>query len=142
MALPFFSTTKLSSRFLIRASRPLLLHSGRATKKKPVPVTAGIASSMPLACDSYQGTPSKGVPKLSLTEKALAAAMAVPIRNSDPGTFISTGRTFFVTSSIAGKRNLLRSDRSDYLSEHSTNIAHKENSDFMSSLSCPTTFTF
>lgn len=38
--------------------------------------------------------------------------MAIPIRNSDPSHITSAARTFFVTSSIAGKRNLLQSDRS------------------------------
>jgi putative transposase len=38
--------------------------------------------------------------------------MAIPIRNADPGRVTAGARTFFVTSSIAGKRNLLQSDRS------------------------------
>jgi putative transposase len=38
--------------------------------------------------------------------------MAIPIRHSDPAHVIAGARTFFVTSSIAGKRNLLQSDRS------------------------------
>ena len=38
--------------------------------------------------------------------------MAIPIRHSDPENVIAGARTFFVTSSIADKRNLLQSDRS------------------------------
>jgi putative transposase len=38
--------------------------------------------------------------------------MAIPIRHSDPSRTTAGARTFFVTSSIAGKRNLLQSDRS------------------------------
>jgi putative transposase len=38
--------------------------------------------------------------------------MAIPIRNSDPSHAVAGVRTFFVTSSIAEKRNLLQSDRS------------------------------
>jgi putative transposase len=38
--------------------------------------------------------------------------MAIPIRHADPTHVIAGARTFFVTSSIAEKRNLLQSDRS------------------------------
>jgi putative transposase len=38
--------------------------------------------------------------------------MAIPIRHSDSSGVIAGARTFFVTSSIAEKRNLLQSDRS------------------------------
>lgn len=38
--------------------------------------------------------------------------MAIPIRHSDPAHVAAGARTFFVTSSIAAKRNLLQSDRS------------------------------
>ena len=38
--------------------------------------------------------------------------MAIPIRHSDPENVTAGARTFFVTSSIADKRNLLQSDRS------------------------------
>jgi len=38
--------------------------------------------------------------------------MAIPIRHSDPTHITANARTFFVTSSIAEKRNLLQSDRS------------------------------
>lgn len=38
--------------------------------------------------------------------------MAIPIRHSAPSRVVAGARTFFVTSSIAGKRNLLQSDRS------------------------------
>src|SRR6185437_1622228 len=38
--------------------------------------------------------------------------MAIPLRHSDPASITAGLRTFFVTSSIAGKRNLLQSDRS------------------------------
>jgi putative transposase len=37
--------------------------------------------------------------------------MAIPIRHSDPARIVASERTFFVTSSIAEKRNLLQSDR-------------------------------
>jgi putative transposase len=37
--------------------------------------------------------------------------MAIPLRHADPVNVIAGLRTFFVTSSIAGKRNLLQSDR-------------------------------
>jgi putative transposase len=38
--------------------------------------------------------------------------MAIPIRHSDASRVVAGARTFFVTSSIAEKRNLLQSDRS------------------------------
>ncbi len=38
--------------------------------------------------------------------------MAIPIRYSHPSNVIAGARTFFVTSSVAEKRNLLQSDRS------------------------------
>jgi putative transposase len=38
--------------------------------------------------------------------------MAIPIRHSGAGRVVAEARTFFVTSSIAEKRNLLQSDRS------------------------------
>ena len=38
--------------------------------------------------------------------------MSIPFRHSDPSRTIAGARSFFVTSSIAGKRNLLQSDRS------------------------------
>jgi putative transposase len=38
--------------------------------------------------------------------------MSIPIRRSDPANISSIPRTFFVTSSISGKRNLLQSDHS------------------------------
>lgn len=38
--------------------------------------------------------------------------MAVPIRHSDASRAVAGARTFFVTSSIADKRNLLQSNRS------------------------------
>lgn len=37
--------------------------------------------------------------------------MAIPSRHADPARIISNSRTFFVTSSIQGKRSLLQSDR-------------------------------
>lgn len=37
--------------------------------------------------------------------------MAIPIRHASPENVVSNNRTFFVTSSIAGKRNLLQSYR-------------------------------
>ena len=41
--------------------------------------------------------------------------MAVLIRHADPKEVTASFRTFFITSSIAGKRNLLQSDRSAQL---------------------------
>jgi len=38
--------------------------------------------------------------------------MAIPLRHADPLQITAGARTFFVTSSICGKRNLLQSDRS------------------------------
>jgi len=38
--------------------------------------------------------------------------MAIPIRRANRGSIAADSRTFFITSSIAGKRNLLQSDRS------------------------------
>jgi putative transposase len=38
--------------------------------------------------------------------------MAIPLRHADPRRVAAGARTFFVTSSICGKRNLLQSDRS------------------------------
>ena len=38
--------------------------------------------------------------------------MAIPIRRADSANIVASSRTFFVTSSIAGKRRLLQSDRS------------------------------
>jgi putative transposase len=53
------------------------------------------------------------VPKLFQRRiAALAAAMAIPIRHSRAANIAASMRTFFVTSSILGKRNLLQSPRS------------------------------
>src|SRR5712692_2806777 len=41
--------------------------------------------------------------------------MAIPIRHASPENVAAGARTFFITSSIAGKRNLLQSDRSAQL---------------------------
>jgi putative transposase len=60
--------------------------------------------------DSYQGTPS-GVPKTAQKEAALAAVVAIPSRHCRPTDVLASERTFFVTSSIFDKRNLLQSDR-------------------------------
>ncbi len=38
--------------------------------------------------------------------------MAIPLRRADPANIIAGDRTFFITSSIAGKRNLLQSRHS------------------------------
>jgi putative transposase len=38
--------------------------------------------------------------------------MAIPIRNADPASATAGARTFFVTSSVDCKRNMLQSDRS------------------------------
>ena len=54
--------------------------------------------------------------EISPTENpALAAAMAIPVRHSSPVNIAAPNRTFFVSSSIAGKRNLLQSRRSAQL---------------------------
>jgi putative transposase len=63
---------------------------------------------------SYQGTPS-GVPHGSIKDRLQPLLMAIPTRHSAPTKIISGARTFFVTSSISGKRNLLQSDRSAQL---------------------------
>jgi REP element-mobilizing transposase RayT len=56
---------------------------------------------------------ASGVPQPSIEkDTALAAEMAIPIRHSDSAHVIAGARTFFVTSSIAGKRHLLQSGRS------------------------------
>jgi putative transposase len=44
-------------------------------------------------------------------DAALAAGMAIPVRHSSAVNIAATARTFFVSSSIAGKRNLLQSNR-------------------------------
>ncbi len=44
--------------------------------------------------------------------------MSIPIRHSDPSHAVAGARTFFVTSSISRKRNLLQSDRSAGLFVH------------------------
>jgi putative transposase len=41
--------------------------------------------------------------------------MAIPLRRADPANVTAGERTFFVTSSIAGKRNLLQSHRASQL---------------------------
>src|SRR5438045_2080004 len=65
-----------------------------------------------MADASYQGT-SSDVPKLLRNRiSALAAAMAIPVRHSQVANIAASLRTFFVSSSIAGKRNLLQSRRS------------------------------
>jgi putative transposase len=38
--------------------------------------------------------------------------MSIPLRHADPLRTTAGARTFFVTSSTSGKRNLLQSDRS------------------------------
>jgi putative transposase len=55
-----------------------------------------------------------GVPNArSKKEPASAAAvMAIPRRHAHPSHVVAHARTFFITSSISGKRNLLQSDRS------------------------------
>jgi putative transposase len=62
--------------------------------------------------DSYQGTPS-GVPQRTHRKKCgfSRRRMAIPSRNAAPAHVVAGSRTFFVTSSIAEKRNLLQSDR-------------------------------
>jgi putative transposase len=41
--------------------------------------------------------------------------MSIPLRHGDPANIVAPQRTFFVTSSVAAKRNLLQSDRSGRL---------------------------
>lgn len=41
--------------------------------------------------------------------------MAIPIRHASTENLVANSRTFFITSSTAGKRNLLQSDRSAQL---------------------------
>jgi len=54
--------------------------------------------------------------------------MAIPLRRADPANITAGLRTFFVTSSIAGKRNLLQSHRSaNCLSTSCTNTEHNAN---------------
>src|SRR5881296_4234487 len=43
--------------------------------------------------------------------------MAIPIRHADPENVAAGARTFFVTSSIAGKRNLLKAEQSGRIVE-------------------------
>jgi REP element-mobilizing transposase RayT len=62
--------------------------------------------------DSYQGTPFRRAEPYEDKNPALAAAMSIPTRHADPARVIAGARTFFVTSSISGKRNLLQSDQS------------------------------
>jgi putative transposase len=38
--------------------------------------------------------------------------MSIPLRHASPGKIVAEHRTFFISSSIADKRNLLQSDRS------------------------------
>jgi putative transposase len=61
--------------------------------------------------DSYQGTPS-GVPTPPTERAGFSRCMSIPLRHADPQCTTAGARTFFVTSSISGKRNLLQSDRS------------------------------
>jgi REP element-mobilizing transposase RayT len=62
--------------------------------------------------DSYQGTPFRRAEPSSKKRPALAAAMSIPLRHADPEHATAGARTFFVSSSICDKRNLLQSDRS------------------------------
>jgi putative transposase len=49
-----------------------------------------------------------------LTKKnsGFSPVMSIPLRHADPANITAAERTFFVTSSIAAKRNLLQSERS------------------------------
>jgi putative transposase len=62
--------------------------------------------------DSYQGMPS-GVPKQGGEGEPgfIRCSMSIPVRHADPMNATAGARTFFVTSSICEKRNLLQSDR-------------------------------
>jgi REP-associated tyrosine transposase len=62
--------------------------------------------------DSYQGTPFRRAGKNSEKTRLQPPFMAIPIRHADAAHVVAGCRTFFVTSSIAEKRNLLQSDRS------------------------------
>jgi putative transposase len=70
----------------------------------------------PRVSDSHFGSAgSKSVMlsyKCFLQREDNVRAMAIPIRRSDPANIAADLRTFFVTSSIAGKRRLLQSDGS------------------------------
>jgi putative transposase len=56
---------------------------------------------------------ASAVPRETERSPALAAAsVAIPPRRADPANVTAGARTFFVTSSIWGKRRLLQSDRS------------------------------
>jgi putative transposase len=75
-------------------------------------VTSITYFSVWIADASYQGT-SSDVPKLLRNRiAALAAAMAIPLRHPQIANIAASMRTFFVSSSIPGKRNLLQSHRS------------------------------
>jgi putative transposase len=45
------------------------------------------------------------------TPLGAGGGMSIPIRNADYSQILANDRTFFITSSIWGKRSLLRSDR-------------------------------
>ena len=53
--------------------------------------------------------------------------MAIPLRRGDPAGITASVRTFFVTSSIAGKRNLLQSHRSAQLFIEVLHHYHSQN---------------
>jgi putative transposase len=55
---------------------------------------------------------SRAVPALLRGTGFSRCLMSIPIRHSDLSHVVAGARTFFVTSSIAEKRNLLQSDRS------------------------------
>jgi putative transposase len=63
--------------------------------------------------DSYQGTHfRRAETSRRIRSRLLVVVMAIPLRHADPALVAAGARTFFVTSSIAGKRNLLQSERS------------------------------
>jgi REP-associated tyrosine transposase len=61
--------------------------------------------------ESYQGMPS-GVPNRPERKGGFSRCfMAIPTRRANPANVTAGARTFFVTSSVWGKQNLLQSDR-------------------------------
>jgi REP element-mobilizing transposase RayT len=51
----------------------------------------------------------------SQKKRASAPVMALPLRRAEPANIIAGDRTFFVTSSVMGKRSMLQSSRSAQL---------------------------
>lgn len=97
-----------AANFLPSCSFPI---SGIYTKRTHRDVIFVTCSRCRKRRDSYQGMPL-GVPtQIQRKEPGFSRCMAVPSRHSDSRHAIAGSRTFFVTSSISQKRNLLQSDR-------------------------------